>query len=167
MRTADVYSPEVVWERSVSHEWVRAAYALATFKRQDPPTVKTLNELRRAVEASNAKTTVVQTVERLSNATPEGTDTQKIHGEVKESPAPAANLSNPRGGPHEVYPLRPGHPPRTSGQPRGHAPFHRKTRAGLGGDGMSGICVNGCGPVEVYFDDNGGPWCPKCNGEAN
>src|SRR5688572_31915491 len=47
MRTADVYSPEVVWERSVSHEWVRAAYALATFKRQDPPTVKTLNELRR------------------------------------------------------------------------------------------------------------------------
>lgn len=68
MRTADVYSPEVVWSRCVSHEWLRAAYAVAAFKRQNPMTVKTLNELSRAMQASSVKTAAVGTVHHVSNA---------------------------------------------------------------------------------------------------
>lgn len=74
-RTADVYSPEVVWARSVSHEWLRAAFAVAAFKRQNPLTVKTLNELRRVVEASNVKTEAVGTVKRVSSADSPGNET--------------------------------------------------------------------------------------------
>lgn len=90
MRTADVYSPAVVAERSVSHEWVRKAFALAAMKRQDASTVKMLGLASKNGQASRNLTFGGGMVRRLSNAEPSTNEQPLLDGQESKAEGPFA-----------------------------------------------------------------------------
>lgn len=96
MRTANVYSPEVVRAKSVTHEWLRRAYAVAALKRQDQGTVKTHTLLSLAAQASSVKTDACHTVPRVSNE-PSRNDAPLMNGPLTpDKPAFAVEVNNER-----------------------------------------------------------------------
>lgn len=71
MRARGVYSPEVIWSRAVSHDWIQRAYIAGCWKRNLTATVRKPSAPQEKPEASDNLTHGFPTVNRVSNPTPQ------------------------------------------------------------------------------------------------